>query len=89
MRFTIERRHLTDVSGKPVTAGRAVAFYHADALSADEAVRTFVREQQAEIMGTVLQFPGFQAVATMRSADGVFTLQVGPTSQQLTVPPLD
>jgi hypothetical protein len=85
MRFTIEQCHLTDAAGKPTPAAQAVAFFSQDASSADEAVHLFVRDRGAEIIGTILQFPGFQAVATMRSDDGVYTLQVGPTSQQLPV----
>jgi len=30
----------------------------------------------------VLKFPGFQAVATLRSTGGVYTLQVTPASQR-------
>ena len=85
MRFTIEQRHLTDAAGKPTPAAQAVAFFSKDAGSAEEAVRVFVRDRGAEVIGTILQFPGFQAVATMRGDDGVYTLQVGPTSQQITV----
>jgi hypothetical protein len=28
-----------------------------------------------------MKFPGFHAVATIKTSGGVFTLQVGPTSQ--------
>ena len=83
MRFTIEQRHLTDDSGRPVTAPDAVAFFHCDAETADDAVRIFVRDHTAEIIGNVLRFPGFQAVATMRSGSGVYTIQVSPSSQQM------
>jgi len=83
MRFTIEQRHLTDDNGRPVTAADAVAFFHCEAENADEAVRLFVKDHSAEIIGSVLRFPGFQAVATMRSTSGVYTIQVSPTSQQL------
>ena len=82
MRFTIEQRHLTDVAGKPV-AGEALSFHTCEANDADDAVQLFVRDHSAELIGNVLRFPGFQAIATMRSSDGVFTLQVAPASQQL------
>ena len=80
MRFTIEQRHLTDVQGKPV-ASEAVSFHSCDAESADEAVRLFVRKDDGEVLGNILKFPGFQAVATVRKTSGVYTLQVSPTSQ--------
>jgi hypothetical protein len=83
MRFTIEQRHLTDVAGKPVAEDGALSFYSCEANDADDAVRLFVRDHSAEVIGNVLRFPGFQAVATMRNAEGVFTLQVGPASQQV------
>lgn len=83
MRFTIEQRHLTDVAGKPVSD--ELAFHTCEANDADDAVRLFVRDQSAELIGNVLRFPGFQAIATMRNAEGVFTLQVGPSSQQIHV----
>ena len=84
MRFTIEERHLTDTEGRPVTesAPDAVAFHTFDADSIDEAVRLFVKKDDGEIIGNVLKFPGFQAVATMRKASGVYTLQFTPSSQQ-------
>ena len=81
MRFSIEQRHLTDVAGKPVSD--ELTFHTCEATDADDAVRLFVRDQSAELIGNVLRFPGFQAIATMRSAEGVFTLQVAPASQQL------
>ena len=83
MRFTVEQRHLTDVTGKPVAHDRALSFHTCDANDADDAVRLFARDHSAELIGNVLRFPGFQAIATMRSAEGVFTLQVAPASQQM------
>jgi hypothetical protein len=83
MRFTIEQRHLTDSGGKPLPSDRSVSFHVFDAENAEDAVRLFVRKQHAgEILGDVLKFPGFQAVATLRCGDGVYTLQVTPASQQ-------
>ena len=83
MRFTIEQRHLTDVTGKPVADQQALSFHACEAADADDAVRLFVRDHSAEVIGNVLRFPGFQAIATMRSAEGVFTLQVAPVSEQM------
>ena len=82
MRFTIEERHLTDMDGRPIAAPGAVAFHSCDAESVDEAVRLYIRKDNAEIIGNVLKFPGFQAVATVRKASGVYTLQFTPASQR-------
>lgn len=76
MRFTIEQRHLTDNSGRPVAAN-AVTFHTFEAVDVDEAVRLFVKKRDAQIIGSVMTFPGFQAVATVREPAGsVYTLQV-------------
>lgn len=83
MRFTIEERHLTDGDGRPVAAPDAVEFHTYDADTVDDAVRLFIRSNEAEVIGTVLKFPGFQAVATVRKASGVYTVQVTPSSQQM------
>ena len=82
MRFTIEERHLTDGSGRPITSPDAVEFHTFDAETIDDAVRLYVKRDDGELIGSVLKFPGFQAVATVRKADGVFTLQFTPASQQ-------
>jgi hypothetical protein len=81
VRFTIEQRHLTDASGKPVASTSQVSFHTFDAESADEAVRLLVKRDDAELMGDIKKFPGFHAMATIKSAAGVYTLQVAPTSQ--------
>lgn len=83
IRFTIEERHLTDGSGRPISAPDAVEFHTVDAETVDDAVRLYVKRDEGELIGDVLKFPGFQAVATMRKADGVFTLQFTPSSQQI------
>ena len=84
MRFSIEQRHLTDATGKPILHdGREVSFYVLDAESAEDAVGLHIRDNRAEVIGDVRKFPGFQAVATMRTAGGVYTLQVSPASQSL------
>jgi hypothetical protein len=84
MRFTIEERHLTDTDGRPVatTAPDSVAFRSVDAENIDEAVRFYIRDDAAEVIGDVLKFPGFQAVATVRKSTGVYTLQFTPASQR-------
>ncbi len=86
MRFSIEQRRLTDDNGRPLAGSRVpVSFHTCEAENASEAVRLFMRDHAAEIIGTVVEFPGFQAVATMRNAQGVFTLQISPTSQQMSM----
>ena len=81
MRFTIEQRHLTDSSGKPV-GPETVTFHATDAEDADAAVRLFIRDDGGELLGDILKFAGFQAVATVRKVGGVYTLQVSPASQR-------
>lgn len=84
IRFNIEQRHLTDTSGKPIgNGGTAVSFHVCEAETADEAVRLFVTKDGAELIGNILKFPGFQAVATVRKTSGVYTLQVSPSSQNM------
>ena len=83
MRFTIEERHLTDEGGRPVTSHNGVAFHTFDAETIDEAVQRYVVQAAAELIGNVLKFPGFQAMATVRKPSGVYTLQFTPTSQQI------
>lgn len=82
MRFTIEQRHLTDADGKPVT-GAGVQYHVCDADSVSDAIRLFIKKAEAEIIGEIVTFPGFQAVATVRDASGVYTLQLSPASGQL------
>ncbi len=82
MRFTVEERHLTEADGRPVATPNAVEFHLFDAESVDDAVRLFIKKDQGEIIGNVLKFPGFQAVATVRKSTGVYTLQFTPASQR-------
>jgi hypothetical protein len=82
MRFTIEERHLTDTAGRPVSRPDAVEFHTCDADTVDDAVRLYIRKDAAEVIGSILKFPGFQAVATVRKPSGVYTLQFTPTSQR-------
>jgi len=82
MRFTVEERHLTDGNGRPIAAPDAVAFHICDAETVDDAVRLYIKRDDAEIIGNVLKFPGLQAVATVRKASGVYTLQFTPSSQR-------
>ena len=83
IRFTVEKRHLADSEGRPVASGEpdSVGFHNINADSVEEAVRLFVNDHQAELIGSVLRFPGYQAVATIRTPTGVYTLQLTPASQ--------
>ncbi|HEX7706214.1 MAG TPA: hypothetical protein VF701_07120 [Thermoanaerobaculia bacterium] len=78
--FTVEERHLADSEGRPVVQPDAVTFHSFAAESVDEAVRLYIRRDEAEVIGNVLKFPGFQAVATVRKPGGVYTLQFTPAS---------
>ncbi len=81
LRFSIELRHLTDAAGKPIPRDTpGISYLVREAESADEAVQGYVTETSAELIGNVLKFPGFQAVATVRQSDGVYTMQVSPAS---------
>jgi len=82
MRFTVEERHLTDTNGRPVAAPNAVSFHSWEAENIDEAVDAFIASGPSELIGNVLKFPGFQAVATVRKSSGVYTLQFTPASQR-------
>lgn len=82
MRFVIEQRHLTDVEGRPVKESGAVSFHNIEAENVDDVIELHVKRESGELLGDVLKFPGFQAVATLRNLNGVFTLQVMPASQQ-------
>jgi hypothetical protein len=73
---------LTDTNGRPVAAPDAVSFHSCEADSLDDCVQSFLTRNQAELIGDVLKFPGFQAVATVRKSSGVYTLQITPASQR-------
>jgi hypothetical protein len=84
MRFTVEQRHLTDANGRPVSNdASSLSFHSIEAESASDAVHSFAGENRGEVIGDILKFPGYQAVATVRNTDGVYTLQVTPSSQRL------
>jgi hypothetical protein len=90
MRFQIEQRHLTDGAGRPVPVDNAdvLSFHLCEAEDASHAVHLFIAGDHAELIGNILTFPGFQAVATVRKTTGVYTLQVTPTSQTSLKPPV-
>jgi hypothetical protein len=81
IRFTVEERHLTDTDGRPVTGPDGLAFHTFEAENIDDAVDLYMTKDGAELIGDVLKFPGFQAVATIRKPSGVYTVQFTPASQ--------
>ena len=83
MRFTIEQRHLTDAVGRPVRSDLSpVSFHSMEAESASDAIVGFTNEHRGEVIGEIKKFPGFHAMATVCNRDGVYTLQVAPSSQK-------
>jgi hypothetical protein len=81
MRFIIEQRPITDTSGRPAAHDPEAALFHqCEAESAENAVHQFVAENGSAIIGSIVTFPGLQAVATIRNPTGVYTLQVTPSS---------
>jgi hypothetical protein len=81
IRFTVEERHLTDGDGRPVPGTDDVVFHSLVAETVAEAVQQYAKDD-IEIIGNVLTFPGFQAVATVRRPTGVYTVQFTPASQE-------
>ena len=80
MRFVIEKRSLTDARGKPLAQAAEAEITVREAESVDDAIRLSIRDDGAELVGSVLRFPGSQAIATARKSSSVYTLQVGPAS---------
>jgi hypothetical protein len=83
MRFSIEQAFLTDSSGKPLGGRPAVACHVVEADTLDAALSSFLGEQQATLVGSMLRFPGSQAVATAQQQATVFTIHVLPESDLL------
>lgn len=81
MRFVVEQRHLTDTRGRVIGEPQAVSFHTFDAGDVDDAIRLHVKEQSGQLLGEVLKFPGYQAIATLRNGAGVYTLQITPASE--------
>ena len=64
------------------SAAAAVSFHSIEAESASEAIVGFASEDRGEIIGDIRKFPGFLAMATVRNTEGVYTLEVAPSSQK-------
>lgn len=84
MRFRVEQIYLTDQQGRVIPSnGRHPQYHVVEAATVDELIMAFVQEQGGTIVGDVLKFPGFQAVATVRNEQSVYTLQVLPSTDRL------
>lgn|GEM_PF-4587331 len=82
MRFRVEQIALTDEQGK-VQPNQQPRFYIQEAATIDEAVKACVAGNGALLVGDVLKLPGFQAVATVRRDQMVYTLQLMPVSDRI------
>lgn len=77
VRFTVEQIFLTT----PRAAGPRYPEYHiVEADTVDAALEGFLSTASATLVGEVQKFPGFQAVATARAEDAVFTVNLLPGS---------
>lgn len=80
MRFSIEQIFLTAGDGKPLAERVANAYHVVEADTLDAALTSFLRAQDAEIIGQVQRFHGAQATATAHQASTVFTVHLMPGS---------
>ena len=79
MRFSIEQIFLTDSRGKPL--GPPAAAYHVvNADTLDAALASFLRDQQASLIGTIQKLAGAHAVATAQQERTVFTVHIAAGS---------
>lgn len=84
MRFRIEQIYLTDDKGRVIPRPGTDPMHHfVEAETVEELLDTFVGRDQAEIVGDVLRFPGFQAIATVKKQQVVYTLQVIPATDRI------
>ena len=84
MRFSIEQIFLTDSSGKPL--GPPAAAYHVvNADTLDAALASFLREQQASLIGTIQKLAGAHAVATAQQERTVFTVHIAAGSDSFAI----
>lgn len=80
MRFSIEQNFLTDYTGRPISQKPAAAFHLVEAETLDAALATFLNDQQAQVIGSVQHFAGWEAIATAQQEQTVFTLHILPAS---------
>lgn len=84
MQFSVEQIFLTDSSGKPLGSIPAAAYHVVEAESLDGALASFLRHQQASLVGTIQRLAGAHAVATAQQARSVFTIHVIAGRDQFT-----
>jgi hypothetical protein len=84
MRFRVEQIYLTDEEGKIISRPGVHPMHHLlEAANVDSLLSEFVASDGAQIVGEVLKFPGFQAIATVKRDHVVYTLQVLPATDRL------
>jgi hypothetical protein len=84
MRFRVEQIYLTDEEGRIISRPGIHPMHHmVEGGTVDEVLDTFVSTDGAEIVGDVLKFPGFQAIATVKRQQVVYTLQIVPATDRL------
>jgi hypothetical protein len=77
MRFTVEQVFLSSRDAGPAPHP---AYHVVEAETVEAALENFLSARSATVIGAVQKFPGFHAVATARSADEVFTVNLLPGS---------
>jgi hypothetical protein len=82
MKFRIEQTWLTDDQGRVLNDRESCRLYVRDAANVDDAIQQFITEDNASVLGEILKLPGFQAVATVRRNNGIYTLQLFPASDK-------
>ena len=82
LKFRVEQIFLTDEEGKVTPVGQNRVFHLLEANNVDDALYAFVEKDGAEIVGEVMKLPGFQAIATARRKNWVYTLQLLPVSDR-------
>jgi hypothetical protein len=78
MRFTVEQVFL-DTPRAPRRA-ETPQYHLVEADTVEAALADFLASSSATLVGSIQKFPGFQAVATARTDDVVFTVNVLPGS---------
>lgn len=78
MRFTVEQIFLLRPGSLP--PAETPQYHLVEAETVDAALAEFLASSSATLVGSVQKFPGFQAVATARTEEVVFTVNLLPGS---------
>lgn len=78
MRFTVEQIFLARPGSRP--PAEMPRYHLVEADTVDAALADFLATSSATLVGSVQKFPGSQAVATARSGEAVFTVNLLPGS---------